>query len=455
MNHSAYSIVLGEREPDKVFIPYTFPNINSLHSISFGTKLFECAILPDYMSPNTITIGKDLFKELGIPYESKIHAFTKDDTIFLGPLIGIFTAGFTESYLRPLGERSMFFANLLTANQSFKAFIFVFGSHNINWQEGTITGYFYNENRWCQYDVPFPHVVYDRLPNRKTENHRAIARVKDRLQTEYLIPWFNPGFFNKWEIYKLLKNEQAVASYLPETHRFTNFETIEIMLSKYGHVYVKPMDGSLGSSIYQIFYSFEENVYYCRYRDNDENKLRKYQTLEKLINHLLGDRDLETFIVQQGIALKRVNQQPVDFRIHTNKNIQGNWQLSAIAAKIAGQGSMTTHINNGGDVKTLEEIFPDYTEREQVRENLVKATLLLSECIDRQIEGYIGEIGFDIGLDKNGKVWLFEANSKPGRSIFDYPKLKDSDRLTKELFFAYALYLTEKSLLQPDELFER
>jgi hypothetical protein len=455
VTHPIYSIAAGEREPDKVFVPYTFNHIESLRSIAFGTRLIECEILPDYMSHNTITIGKDLFKELCIPFESKVHAFTKDGTFFIGPLIGIFTAGFTESNLRPVGDRSMFFANLLTANQSFKAYSFVFGSHNINWQEGTITGYFYNENRWCQHDVPFPHVVYDRLPNRKTENHRAIMRVKQRLQKEYLIPWFNPGFFNKWDIYQLLKNESAVNTYLPETHLFTNFEKIELMLSKHGHVYVKPMNGSLGSGIYQIFYSFEENVYYCRYRDNEENKLRKYQTLEKLINHLLGDRELHTFIVQQGISLKRVNQQPVDFRIHTNKNIQGNWQLSAIAAKVAGQGSMTTHINNGGDVKTLEEIFPDYSEREQVKEKLVEATLLLSEYIDKKVDGHIGEIGFDIGLDKNGKVWLFEANSKPGRSIFDYPKLKESDRLTKELFLAYALHLTEKSLLQPDELFER
>jgi hypothetical protein len=242
--------------------------------------------------------------------------------------------------------------------------------------------------------------------------------------------------------------------YLPETHLFTGFEQVERLLSKYGHLYMKPINGSLGSSIYQIRYSFENNEYYCRYRDESGNKLRKYRSLEYLINHLLADYDLETFIVQQGISLMRMNGNSVDFRIHTNKDRRGQWQVTAIAAKIAGQGSMTTHINNGGDIKTIDEIFPDAAERNQVTAKLVEAALLLSRCIDEKIEGYIGEIGFDVGIDKDGRVWLFEANSKPGRAIFDHPKLKESDRLTKELFLDYALHLTEKALFTPEEMFQ-
>ncbi|WP_028402491.1 YheC/YheD family protein [Ectobacillus panaciterrae] len=454
MKRKTFSIKIGEREPNTVFLPYVFPEVQPLKAISFGTRVVECEVKTDYLSESVITIGADIAHELKLPFSADIHVFLQDAAIIIGPLIGIFTAGFTESNLRPIGERSLFFANLLTAIAASKAYLFVFGSHQINWKEGTITGYFYNEKRWVQHDVPFPNVVYDRLPNRKTENHRAIARVKTRLQNEYLIPWFNPGFFNKWDIYQCLQHDPQVSLYLPETHLFSGFERVELLLSKYGHVYLKPINGSLGNSIYQVLYSFEYNEYYCRYRDESGNKLRKYRSLEYLINHLLSHLDLSTFIVQQGISLMRVNGNPVDFRIHTNKDHTGEWQVSAIAAKIAGQGSMTTHVNNGGDVKTIEEIFPDTAERNKITARLAEATLLLSRRIDEKIEGYIGEIGFDIGLDKDGSVWLFEANSKPGRSIFDYPKLKESDRLTKELFLEYALHLTEKALFTPEELFQ-
>jgi hypothetical protein len=454
MKKQIFSIHIGEREPNTVFLPYVFPEVQQLKAISFGTFVAQCEVKTDYLSDSIITIGSDIANELKLPFSSDIHVFLQEDTIFIGPLIGIFTAGFTESNLRPIGDRSLFFASLLTSNEATKSYIFVFGSHHINWKEGTIFGYFYNEQRWVQYDVPFPNVVYDRLPNRKTENHRAISRVKTRLQNEYLIPWFNPGFFNKWDIYKSLHRDAAASLYLPETHLFTGFEQVERLLSKYGHLYMKPINGSLGSSIYQIRYSFENNEYYCRYRDESGNKLRKYRSLEYLINHLLADYDLETFIVQQGISLMRMNGNSVDFRIHTNKDRRGQWQVTAIAAKIAGQGSMTTHINNGGDIKTIDEIFPDAAERNQVTAKLVEAALLLSRCIDEKIEGYIGEIGFDVGIDKDGRVWLFEANSKPGRAIFDHPKLKESDRLTKELFLDYALHLTEKALFTPEEMFQ-
>ncbi|WP_379970116.1 YheC/YheD family protein [Ectobacillus sp. sgz5001026] len=451
MKKTVFSIQVSEHNPNTVYLPYVFPSTVNLKEISFGTRILPCDVITDYLSDNTVTIGSEIYAELGLPFSSDVHIFLHEESIHIGPLIGIFTAGFTESTLRPIGERSLFFANLLSSVEG--AYIFVFGSHQINWKEGCISGYFYNEKRWVQYDIPFPHVVYDRLPNRKTEHHRAIARVKQRLQSEYLIPWFNPGFFNKWDVYQLLKEDFNASLYLPETQLFESFEQVEFLLSKYKHVYMKPMNGSLGMSIYQIRYSTSQNEYYCRFRDEEGNKLRKYQSLEVLINHLLSQHDLHTFIVQQGISLLRVNGHPVDFRIHTNKNRNGEWKMSALAAKIAGQGSMTTHVNNGGDIKSMEEIFPDEELRTSILFAMQQATLLLSEKIDEKMEGYIGEIGFDIGMDHEQRIWLFEANSKPGRSIFDHPKLKTSDQLTKELFLQYAIHLTEKSLMFPEEMF--
>lgn len=451
MKKNVFSLRISNQHPQTVYLPFVFPSTSHLKEISFGTRVVACNFVTDYLSDNTVTIGSEISEELGLPFSADVHIFLQDECIHIGPLIGIFTAGFTESLLRPIGERSLFFANLLSS--CYGAYIFVFGSHQINWREGYISGYFYNEKRFVLHKVPFPHVVYDRLPNRKTENHRAIARVKTRLQNEYLIPWFNPGFFNKWDVYRLLHHDPLASLYLPETTLFHSFEQVELLLAKYKHIYMKPINGSLGTSIYQIRYSTVQNEYYCRFRDEGGNKLRKYHSLEVLINHLLAQHDLHSFIVQQGISLLRIHGQPVDFRVHTNKDRNGAWKMSAIAAKVAGQGSMTTHINNGGDIKCMEDIFPNSDERSQIIAEIQYATLLLSEKIDERMDGYIGEIGFDIGIDLDHRIWLFEANSKPGRSIFDHPKLKQSDQLTKELFLQYAIHLTEKSLLSPEELF--
>ncbi len=451
--NKAYPLKKSEKGKNTLFLPKSLTTSQSLMKVAFGTLSLDCEIQTS--ATDEVLVSEDLYNTLLIPNEGPTHIIFHEDTVYLGPLIGIFTAGFTDSGLRPIGERSLFFAKLLAVEKSVGVFTFVFGAHQINWDQGTITGYFYRKNGWEKVEVPFPNVVYDRLPNRRTENHRALKKVKQRLHEEYLIPWFNPGFFNKWDVHQLLIKEKSVAHYLPETYINPTFERIELMLSTYQHVYLKPANGSLGLGVYQIIYSKEEGAYYCRYNDDtNANRLQKFSSLESCINYLFRNKKLKDYIVQQGISLQRSDHKTIDFRVHTNKDANGKWKVSVIAGKIAGRGSVTTHLNNGGVVKTVDEIFPDKKECFKAIESLNQAALRLSHAIDVHIKGSIGEIGFDLGIDKNNKVWLFEANSKPGRSIFSHPKLRENDLHSRQLSLLYALYLTEKTIKQPEEILQ-
>lgn len=432
---------------DIITLPLLFQKHGAINFISFGTTFIPCSTT--FSEVDYLSISEELFQKLQLPFEAHSHLFVYEETLHIAPLIGIFTAGFTESLLRPIGERSFFFAQFLSTSQNI-AYAFVFGGHSINWEEGTVKGYFYTNTRWSIHEVPLPNVIYDRLPNRKTENYRTIKRIKERLQSQYGIPWFNPGFFNKWHIHQQLRKRQSVKKYLPETELFTSFHQVEYLLGKYQHVYMKPMNGSLGAKIYQIRYEKEEDFYYCRFYQKNSKKLHKYSSLENLINHLFKQENIEEFIVQQGISLLRHEHHPVDFRVHTNKNREGSFEVSAIAGKVAGSGSMTTHAALGGEIKTIQELFPLVNEQQDIIKKLTEATLLLSVAIDEVVEGFIGEIGFDIGIDKNGDVWLFEANSKPGRAIFTHPKLQKFDKKSRDFFVSYASYLTEKSIKTED-----
>jgi YheC/D like ATP-grasp len=194
-------------------------------------------------------------------------------------------------------------------------------------------------------------------------------------------------------------------------------------------------------------YDKHDQVYYCRYKNEaHQNKLQRFSSLEAMMNHVFRNRTLENLIVQQGIPLIRFEKRPADFRVHTNKDSQGNWQVTAIAAKIAGAGSVTTHIKNGGSVKTLKELFSDQEKAEEIEQKLSIAAIILSKSMEKHLDGIIAEIGFDFGIDKHGHVWMFEANSKPGRSIFSHPKLKEFELLTRKLSLDYAIYLAEQSI---------
>ncbi|MFD2443066.1 YheC/YheD family protein [Bacillus sp. CGMCC 1.16607] len=450
-----YPIEINDQLSKTVLYPAQLkPLLTNIERIAFGSRSCEATFLAHPQNLNILVMSSDLMEELHFHnLKIPLHVFYENNTLFLGPLVGIFTSGFTPYPLRPIGDRSLFFSKLLSVQKSVGVIPFVFGEQHIDWEQGVIEGYFYKQNGWEQHLIPFPNVVYDRLPNRKSESQHEQKAVKTRMETEYLIPWYNPGFFNKLDIYEKLYNDFTVSEYLPETNPFTSFTPIEKMLAKYDSVYMKPINGSLGLGVHQLLLDKIENAYYCRYFDKEGVKrLQKFTSLESLIKHVFRKRPLEKMLVQQGIPLLKSDHRPVDFRIHTNKDANGNWHVSAMAAKIAGSGSVTTHVKSGGVIKTLEEIFT-MEERNIYVPKLKEAALKLSHSLERHLEGIIGEIGFDLGIDRDGKVWLFEANSKPGRSIFNHPELKDFDLLTRKLSIAFAIFLTEKSIHTPEEIF--
>lgn len=450
-----YTIEIADNSHLVVYCPQELLKDNVLKKIAFGSKAIEADLRPHPKKNNHIVISKEIQKLLLFPdFSIKMHVFVQHQVLHIGPLVGIFTAGFTPFPHRPIGERTNFFSKLLSVKTNVGAIPFVFGEQHINWEVGTISGYFYHDSNWHNMEVPFPHVIYDRIPNRKSERNPKLVKVKETLQKDYLIPWYNPGFFSKLDIYERLQQDKSAAVYLPETHPFTSFSLIEDMLSKYGHVYLKPINGSLGLGVHQILYDKIQDEYYCRYQDRDGvNLLRKFTSLEGLFQTVFANRNLEKMLVQQGIHLLRQEQRPIDFRIHSNKDDAGVWHVTALAAKLAGRGSVTTHARSGGEVKTVLELFQQ-EESQLYTEKLVHAALLLSNSLSNNMEGIIGEIGFDLGIDKHGDVWLFEANSKPGRSIFSHPELKDFDKLTCKLSLAFAVFLTEQTILHPEDDFK-
>lgn len=447
-----YPIKIIQNEKRIVFYPQEL-NLQPIQTIAFGNLSVIGSAEPHQSKKKTIEISSSLAEELHIPYlPLKLHLFEKEGTLFIGPILGIFTAGFTNYPHTPLGNRSSYFAKLLSLHDQVGVFPIVFGLQHINWKQGLVTGYFYSENNWQQVKVPIPNVIYDRLPNRTVENLKMIQEVKMKLSEEYVIPWFNPGFFNKWDIYVKLRKNNQIKPLLPKTFLLTGAAVIESALEDFHYLYLKPIHGSLGNGIYQIK-KYKEH-YYVRFRDeNDETCLYKFTKLTNLINFLKIDEKKNKYIVQEGIPLITSDNRMIDFRVHTNKDENGEWIVTAIASKASAQGSPTTHLLLGGTVQTLQEVFPEDEIRKINTKKLSQAAVAVSKELNKYWDAKLAEIGFDIGIDQNGKVWLFEANAKPGRLIFTHPKLSKNERYTHKLILKYAVNLTKLVIDKPEKIF--
>ena len=92
--------------------------------------------------------------------------------------------------------------------------------------------------------VPLPNVIYDRLPNRQAENYKPIVRAKRKLEQDYCIPWFNPGFSINGKFINFLRKTNQLNPYY-QTEAFQHFEQVERFLGTYKSVYMKPIHGAL------------------------------------------------------------------------------------------------------------------------------------------------------------------------------------------------------------------
>lgn len=426
-----------------IHLPIHYKQKDAIHSLALGSRLVDGFNISYHQHSNKILLSEDLYRDVLIPYQSKAEVIIIDHTLFIGPLIGIFTAGF-EQGTQPLGTRSEFFIKLLHSFRQHAGFAYLFGSHSIDWEKGIVEGLVYQQDSWVKKQLPLPSVIYDRLPNRKAAQSALIQETKRKLTQDYDIPWFNPYFFNKWEIHEQLLTDEKTWSFLPHSVQLDPVDAlskIETLLHLHQVIYLKPTNGSHGDGIYQLKKKNHGITVHSNF-----GRAIPYDSIDQFVQRLRKDHAIHDFIAQQGIELLQIDNQPMDFRVHTNKNKDGDWTVTAAAAKVAGDHTITTHHLHGGTVKTLYAVFPEEKKRLQILQQLSHTAITLSQVIDEKMTGHIGEIGFDLGIDQAGAIWMFEANSRPGREIFQHVSLKKSEWLIGKRIMDYASYLSETAL---------
>jgi hypothetical protein len=395
-----------------------------------------------------VALSSNVWEKLSIPFSQKVHFSLQNTKLQIGPLVGLFTTGVHPHPQHPVGRRTKLVYHYLSVKKNTPAFYFVFGPEDISYTNRRIYGHFFHHNGkkviWKRYSVPFPSVAFDRVPNRTSENMPNVAKGKATLDRSG-VKIFNPGFFNKWTIHQKIQHREEIQSYIPETIFSPNRKQLVPLLKNYGTIYLKPAGGSLGLGILKLHYHPDQGIL-ARYRGGNRNQLKRFTNISSALKHFFSSKSLTRYIAQQAIHLIKINDRSIDFRVHTNKDQNGQWNMTAVAAKVAGRGSVTTHMRSGGKVLSYQDVIKHCFANDQqskVLKNLETSALTLSKVIDESLPGHIGELGFDIGIDQSGHPWMFEANSKPGRHVFVHNSMRQSDYVTRKMILDYSLYLAD------------
>ncbi|WP_419392606.1 YheC/YheD family protein [Cytobacillus praedii] len=318
---------------------------------------------------------------------------------YTGPLIGILAGkGKNQSVI----GNGPFFRELQREIIKNGGISVVFTPDDIN--EETIAGVTYSQeyNKWTAVTCPIPHIVFNRVPTRKLESGDSF---KDAFQffKSRNIPFFNPRFLDKFSLFEMLSHDPILQSFLPETIKVTDNESLFHFLEKYKTIYLKPAEGAKGRGIYKL--SLKNNHSVVLISLKDEFTYKDGITFWKEWEQSLLKT---TYIAQKSIEPALYQGKRFDFRILAHFSEEG-YQVTGAGIRQSRDQELTTHTLNGGCIIPYEDIQTEEHDRffamiaDRAGKTLSKET------------GFFGEFSIDAGLSDDGKYIIYEINSKPMR----------------------------------------
>lgn len=365
---------------------------------------------------------------------SKVRLSNRSGSLVAGPIIGILTvkrgAGFK-------GNKKNYIDIIQTA-KSLGAIVYVFNVEDIDWSTRTTGAYFYQESSstWNYLaQTPLPQVVYNRIPYREDEEKGYVQSAIRQLISMPTLHLFNHHFFNKWDLYDKLSHNPRVAHYIPESRKLRSFKDLSQMISNHPLLYLKPISGKAGKGIMTIQRS--SSHYVLKQRVGNQLAASSFHSEMDLWNQIKKKVHIG-YVIQQGIPLATFDGRSFDIRVLVQKDGKGVWGLSGVGIRVAGKNSITTHVPRGGSIALPENVFRSYmseSDYEALMIRLEKTVLELADALEGSYRN-LGEFSMDIGINRTGQLWFFEANAKPMK--FDEPHIR---KISLERIIQYSLYL--------------
>nr|WP_245339444.1 YheC/YheD family protein [Paenibacillus shirakamiensis] len=327
----------------------------------------------------------------------------------------------SEKQSSPPFSESLFCKRLSIAGKRHGVQVVVFSPEHVTGLLNQLDGYTYARGQWVHGSSRLPDIIYDRMNYKNAKHvHRTreyLAAMHGRTPLHYLAR----GLSGKWTVYQCLNRLSMLSPHLPETVKFKHTSQLQSRLRRHPQgVFLKPHSGTHGKRTLRVLRDGSESI---RVDGRDPNNVpfqRRFADLssaEEFLDTFIGDR---SYILQPYLELSNTDQQPFDIRVLMQKNDQGRWTLTGMAARIGESGSITSNLHGGGTATGASE----YLAKEfgsHTASTLIAKLTELSAHIPEQLESHFGrlaELGIDFGIDRDAQLWIIEVNSKPGRSAF-------------------------------------
>ncbi|MCM3570955.1 YheC/YheD family protein [Neobacillus mesonae] len=333
-------------------------------------------------------------------------------TLKLGPVIALIVfSDLKDMTILEMNKYRAYFSDY----PNIQGLVYLCGWNTIDTRKKQIKGFYFDpnvngsSNHWKSGTFPYPGAAYNRqnLPK----------NVFDDLQTtmgDCIFNSFSPGSFNKWELWKRLSPIESLRSHLPATMLLTDITVLENMLNQYDSIYLKPTGGTLSRGIRKVEKSPAGYIVtYPSFRNpaGSQKLIEHPKSIQKWF-HKLQNKE---YLAQQAITMKRYQNRPIDFRIIMQKDGKGKWDCSGVFGKFGKSGGIITNFSRSGYIrsglKTFRQAFGMNNKKAQNKvEEIKKIAFEICRVFDQY--GNYGDLGIDLMVDHDGKVWILEVNTK-------------------------------------------
>ena len=307
---------------------------------------------------------------------------------------------------------------------------FYFRPCDVDLESKTMQGFFYESGSWTVKKTMFPDVVYNSNSQAQVEEDQIIIEA-----LRFLIPFTSYPVGEKIKVFEMLGRSDIFASHLPVTKRIVYIDSVMEFINKNKKVILKPQQGRKGTGI--IFINRKEGKYEVIIESNSQ--LLSEAELRNLIIEIIPKK----YIAQQYIRSINKAGNAYDIRLHVQKDGMGAWKICTIYPRIAPHNSIKGNISSGGATLYITPFLKQEFDEEyyNMKRYLEVFSLLLAKEMDNLYGVSFDELGIDIGLDENNKIWLYEINWHPGVPPTFYLELDVVKTSLK-----YCCYLAQKNL---------
>lgn len=363
---------------------------------------------------NRLYISGDLEDYLQVEDGTLLQIKSNSDSeLEIGPLIGVFiNQEKVENLL--VGKGVTAYTQFHNTCKRLNGLCCLFSIENIDFERKLIKGLIRKDSGWLEHILPLPRVIYDR----NVENNCRAESIELRQKLKNICQILNPmPKLAKWETIKALEKNSKLIPIIPKTIQYKSFKDLEDSLHVYSSIYLKPDALSKGKGIFRISKA-EAESYKVEYRTTEENHigtLKNIKDIEDLMEQHLAKGG--GYIIQQEVCKAIFRESPFDFRALFQKDFEGIWQLSGVAGRIAGTGSIITSPRSGGWVEDLEvilkEVFnEDFSTQNGLYQNIIYFGREICLTLEKEF-GVCVELGLDLAIDTSGEIWVIEVNGKP------------------------------------------